>query len=205
MYLAGQMPERTVLLLTGRTQGLIEQSCRIARLLQPATVILEDVDLVAEERTRQATGTNTVLFELLNQMDGLVDDTDVLFILTTNRPELLEEALASRPGRIDLAVEIPLPDAACRDRLIDVFSRGLTVSLRDRGALLERTEGVSAAFLRELLRQAAIISADSSDGTAIEILDGHVEEALVALLVTGGELNKRLLGATGPAGPRASC
>lgn len=110
MYLARRMPERTVLLLTGQTLGLIETSCAMARLLQPATVILEDVDLVAEERSRQSTGTNAVLFELLNQMDGLGDDADVLFILTTNRPELLEPALASRPGRIDEAIEVPLPD-----------------------------------------------------------------------------------------------
>ena len=67
---------------------------------------------MAEERTRQGTGTNAVLFELLNQMDGLGDDADVLFILTTNRPELLEPALASRPGRVDEAIEVPLPDAA---------------------------------------------------------------------------------------------
>lgn len=53
MYLASQMPERTVILLTGRSIGLLEQSCKMARLLQPATVILEDVDLIAEERTRQ--------------------------------------------------------------------------------------------------------------------------------------------------------
>src|SRR5262249_1865481 len=52
LYLAGQMADRTVLLMTGRAMGLIEQSCRMARLLQPSMVILEDVDLVAEERTR---------------------------------------------------------------------------------------------------------------------------------------------------------
>ncbi|HMQ33862.1 MAG TPA: ATP-binding protein [Chloroflexaceae bacterium] len=101
MYLAGQMPERTIILLTGQGIGLVEQSCQLARLLQPTTVILEDVDLIAEERTHQNTGTNALLFELLNQMDGLADDADVLFLLTTNRPDILEPALAARPGRID--------------------------------------------------------------------------------------------------------
>lgn len=105
MYLARRMPERTVLLLTGQTLGLIETSCAMARLLQPATVILEDVDLVAEERSRQSTGTNAVLFELLNQMDGLGDDADVLFILTTNRPEFWNRrwprapAASTRPSK----------------------------------------------------------------------------------------------------------
>ena len=45
-------PDTAVILLTGRSIGLLEQSCNMARLLQPATVILEDVDLIAEERTR---------------------------------------------------------------------------------------------------------------------------------------------------------
>jgi SpoVK/Ycf46/Vps4 family AAA+-type ATPase len=48
-----------------------------------------------------------------------------LFVLTTNRPDLLEPALAARPGRVDLAVEIPLPDAECRRRLLDRYLEGL--------------------------------------------------------------------------------
>jgi len=95
MHLAGRMSERTTILLTGGGLGLIEQSCAMARALQPATLILEDVDLVAEERTAQQKACNVVLFELLNQMDGLADDADLLFLLTTNRPEMLEAALAS--------------------------------------------------------------------------------------------------------------
>src|SRR5207244_13357578 len=87
MYLAGEISGRTVLLLTGRGLGLIEQSCALARTLQPSIIILEDVDLVAEERTRREAGcAQALLFDLLNQMDGFADDADVLFLLTTNRP-----------------------------------------------------------------------------------------------------------------------
>ena len=107
-YLIGQMPDRTAVVLTGGGLGMIEQSVAFARMLEPSVVLLEDVDLVAEERTRQNTCENTALYELLNQMDGIAEDADILFLLTTNRPELLEPALAARPGRIDKAVEIPL-------------------------------------------------------------------------------------------------
>ncbi len=195
MYLASQMPERTIILLTGRGIGLIEQSCALARLLQPATVILEDVDLIAEERTRQNTGTNALLFELLNQMDGLADDADVLFLLTTNRPEILEPALASRPGRIDQAMLVPLPDRACRDRLLTLYSQGLPAQLIERERLLDQTEGVSAAFIRELLRKATLFAAD--EGGALMLTDRHLSEALHELVVEGGELTRRLLGAVG--------
>jgi ATP-dependent 26S proteasome regulatory subunit len=53
-------------------------------------------------------------------MDGLKQDADILLILTTNRPEQLERALAGRPGRIDQAIEVPLPDEAGRGKLVQL-------------------------------------------------------------------------------------
>lgn len=193
MYLAGQMPGRTVLLLTGRGLDLVEHSCAMARYLQPATVILEDVDLIAEERTRKDAST-ALLFELLNQMDGLAADVDVLFVLTTNRPDLLEPALASRPGRIDQAVEVPLPDAGCRARLFDLYGRGLDLRLTAVDRYVERTEGTSGAFIRELLRKAALFAADEAGELRVE--DRHLDQAMHDLVVLGGELTQKLLGAT---------
>ena len=61
-------------------------------------------------------------------MDGLDEDHDVLFVLTTNRADLLEPALATRPGRIDQAVELPLPDADGRRRLLELYGEGLATS-----------------------------------------------------------------------------
>ena len=54
---------------------------------------------------------NPLLFDVLNEIDGIGEDADVTFVLTTNRADLLEPALAARPGRVDLAVEIGLPEA----------------------------------------------------------------------------------------------
>lgn len=193
MYLAGRMPDRTVLLITGRSMGLLEQACAMARMLQPATIVLEDVDLIAEERTRQgAGGCAPLLFELLNQMDGLADDADILFVLTTNRPDLLEPALAARPGRIDQAVEVPLPDTECRRRLFELYARGLKVSAATE-PYVERTAGASAAFIRELLRKAALFAAD--DGGELDVKPKHFDEALHEMIVEGGDLTKSLLGA----------
>ena len=193
MYLASHMSDRTVLLLTGRAQGLIEQSCRMARALEPSMVILEDVDLVAEERTRATGCTTPILFELLNEMDGLGEDMDVIFLLTTNRPELLEPALACRPGRVDLAVEIPLPDISCRRRLFELYGKGLTLDPDDAERFAARCEGASAAFIRELLRSAALSAVDAGDGTVIS--GEHLDTAMYELAVLGGGLTRSLLGA----------
>lgn len=202
MYLARQMPEHTVILLNGlhtvmgnRGSSILEQSCRMARLLQPSMVILEDVDLVAEERPEQGTGRscNMLLFELLNQMDGIAEDADILFVLTTNRPDILEPALAARPGRVDMAIEVPLPDLECRERLFELYGRGLDLRLERRSHFIDQTEGVSAAFIRELLRKAALFAADERQDFAVE--DRHLEMALKELVLEGGEMTRQLLGA----------
>jgi hypothetical protein len=192
MYLVGRMPGRTVLILSGRGYGLVAPTCELARNLQPSTVILEDVDLVAEERGMGPLGENPLLFELLNEMDGLAEDADVVFVLTTNRPDLLEPALAARPGRIDQATEIPLPDAGCRRRLISLYGDGLDLRLDDPDSIVARTEGVSAAFIKELLRRATLFAAEEGDD--LTVTDRQVNEALDELLVAGGTLTVRLLG-----------
>jgi ATP-dependent 26S proteasome regulatory subunit len=181
-----------VFLLTVKGLGLIGQTCAMARTLQPSIVILEDVDLIAEDRTNKA-GATPLLFELLNEMDGLADDADVLFLLTTNRPDLLEPALASRPGRVDQAIEIPVPDESCRRRLFDLYGRGLTLQVADMPRFVARTEGASGAFIRELLRKAALFATDSGEGDIV-VTDRHLDAALHELVVQGGELTRSLLG-----------
>jgi hypothetical protein len=193
MYLAGRMRDRTTLLLTGRGLGLVSRTCALARMLQPSIVILEDVDLIAEERTKAGQGCATpVLFELLNEMDGLSDDVDVIFLLTTNRPDLLEPALASRPGRVDMAIEIPLPDEDGRRSLFALYGAGLKLELTDIDRFIKRTEGASPAFIRELFRKAALFAADGA--AEIVVTDGQIDEALNELVVLGGDLTKNLLG-----------
>jgi hypothetical protein len=192
MYLATQMPERTVVLATGRGHGMLEYSCWLARSLQPATVILEDVDLIAKDRRHDDGCANPLLFELLNQMDGLADDADVLFILTTNRPEALEPALAARPGRIDAAIEVPLPDEACRRRLIALYADGIDLRLDDEDRLVARTQGASAAFIKELLRRATLLSCVEGKGSVVT--DRHTDEALRELVISGGLMSRRMLG-----------
>jgi hypothetical protein len=195
MYLATQMAGRTVLLLTGGGMGAIGTAAQLARLLEPATLILEDVDLIGTERNHQTVDANALLFELLNQMDGLADDADLLFILTTNRPDVLEPALASRPGRIDQAFEIPLPNPECRQRLLKLYSQGLNLELKNSDQFIRRTEGASGAFIRELLRKASLVASESQLQDPFVVRDAHVEEALTELLVAGGPITQSLLGA----------
>ena len=194
-YLLSRLTDRTVFVLSGQGLAAIPKTVAMARTLQPALVVLEDVDLVAEERTRPHAGTNPVLFELLNQMDGVEEDADIVFLLTTNRPDLLEPALASRPGRIDLAVEVPLPAGAERLRLLELYARGLRVEGVEWEPIVERTGGASAAFLRELLRQAALEGA--TEGTEVPALNEAALLATLADLTDAAQaMTLRLLGSS---------
>ncbi len=117
------------------------------------------MDLIAEDRESWHSK-GPLLFQLLNEMDGLGSDADVTFLLTSNRADLLEEALAARPGRVDHAVELPVPDADARRRLIELYQGRLVLELEDPDAPVRRTEGVTASFLKELLRRAALSAAE---------------------------------------------
>ena len=189
-YLAGRMADRTVILTTGRGMGLMQQVAQMARVLAPSMVVLEDVDLVAEHRGQPFQPTGPLLFELLNEMDGLREDCDVIFVLTTNRPDMLEPALAARPGRIDLAVELPLPDTAGRRRLLELYGRGLDLGRVDLDAVVQRTEGVTPAYVKELLRRTALLVAEEGSA-AVEQRHLH---AAMAELAEGGRLAEPLLG-----------
>jgi ATP-dependent 26S proteasome regulatory subunit len=121
---------------------------------------------------------------------------DVTFLLTTNRADLLEPALAARPGRVDLAAELPLPDAAARRRLIRLYQGNLVLDLTVEDAVIERTEGVTAAFLKELLRKAAVLSCEEDEAGLgpIRVTDAHLTAALDQLLDNRNQLTRVLLG-----------
>jgi ATP-dependent Clp protease adapter protein ClpS len=191
-YLASNLPGHTTLIITAAQVALLAQYMNLARLLQPAMVVIEDVDLIARDRNEMGPCEESLLNGLLNEMDGLKQDSDILFILTTNRPEQLESALASRPGRIDQAIEVPLPDDIGRKKLVQLYGRGLPLGDAVLVEAAQRTKGVSAAFIKELMRRIAQASIARDGGTTVESDD--ISEALDDMLFAGGKLNVKLLG-----------
>lgn len=114
--------------------------------------------------------------------------------------------MAARPGRGDLAVELPLPDADGRRRLFHLYGRGLETDGFDWSIFVERTDGATPAYIKELLRKAALLAVETGDGARLK--NEHVESAMDEL-AAGGRLAERILGfkpaeekeARGPQGP----
>jgi ATP-dependent 26S proteasome regulatory subunit len=178
---------------------LLRAYTNLARLLQPAMVVIEDVDLIATDRETMGPCEESMLNMLLNEMDGLKEDADILFVLTTNRPEQLEGALADRPGRVDQAIEIPLPDDTGRRKLVQLYGKALQLDEPLIDEAVRRTRGVSAAFIKELMRRTAQAGIGRDGGATIGSAD--LGEALDDMLFASGKLNIKLLGGAQEARP----
>ncbi|MFZ7086504.1 AAA family ATPase [Curtobacterium sp. RRHDQ10] len=186
-HLLARTPGVTAVLLTGSSIAAIGAAAEIARTFQPSIVVLEDIDLVAMERH---TSPQPLLFEVLDALDGLDGDADVAFVMTTNRVAVLERALADRPGRVDLAVEVPLPGEAERVRLFRRYAGSLPFSGGALQGAAARAEGTTGSFAKELMRRSVL-------GAALrgaEPADDDLEGALDALLTARSALTRKLLG-----------
>src|SRR5215469_15086589 len=193
-YLASQLKDHTTLLITAEQVGLLGTYMQLARFLQPAMVVIEDVDLIARDREHMhGPCDESLLNKLLNEMDGLREDASILFVLTTNRPEQLEAALASRPGRVDQAIEFPLPDEEGRHKLIELYARGLAVDDVLVKRTIKKTRHASAAFIKELMRRSAQYYIEENQPGSLQ--QKHIDSALEEMLFSGGTLNLKLLGA----------
>jgi len=100
--------------------------------------------------------------------------------------------LASRPGRIDQAIEFPLPDDEGRAKLVRLYAKGMEVSDEVVTTTVKRTDRVSASFIKELMRRAAQFYLERNGDGALTEAD--VDAALEELLFAGGSLNCSLLG-----------
>jgi ATP-dependent Zn protease len=127
-------------------------------------------------------------------------------VLTTNRVEVLERALAERPGRVDEAVEISAPDAAGRERLLRLYGAGTGLTELDLTATVEQTEGLTATYIRELARRAAIAAALARPNeTPVRVRQEDLDAAAAHLQSSRARLTRALLGQdrgiTTPPGP----
>lgn len=194
-FLVSQCPNHTAIVPIAMDADTIRKAFSMAAYLQPSIVVIDDVDLLAE---RRETNSNlNGLQELMNELDGMLPSTQAIVLMTTNRPDVLEPALASRPGRISQAVFFPLPDPAMRERLIKLFARKLNLTGVDLARWVQRTEGASPAFIEELVKKAIIFAAIREASTTSlpgSLSDADFDAAIHELVVLGGALTTNILG-----------
>ncbi|MFZ9752998.1 MAG: ATP-dependent zinc metalloprotease FtsH [Cyanobium sp.] len=136
---------------------------RQAKAKAPCIIFIDEIDAVGRQRGAGIGGGNDereqTLNQLLTEMDGFEDNSGVILLAATNRPDVLDAALM-RPGRFDRRITVDLPDRKGREEILSVHARtrplAESVSLADWAA---RTPGFSGADLSNLLNEAAILTA----------------------------------------------
>jgi cell division protease FtsH len=136
----------------------------MARDLSPSILFLEDVDLYGE--SRDSNSNPVLLGELMNQLDGLIENRFVVTIATTNRPEKIEDALRNRPGRFDRILEIPKPDGACRKKMLQLHIGNCICENINLDRIASCTDGFTGAHMRELVTTAIVEAAEDHSLTA---------------------------------------
>ena len=168
--------------------GASEQAVRdlfaTARDNAPAVVFFDEVDAISPKRRGDDTGAGErVVSQLLTELDGLEPLTDVVVIAATNRPDNIDEALL-RPGRIEKAVETPLPDRNARREILGIHARGMPISDDvDLEPVADRTAGYSGGDLAALVREAGLLAIEDAivdDGPPADptVAPHHFERAL---------------------------
>ncbi len=155
---------------------------RKAKEKAPCIIFIDEVDAVGRQRGAGIGGGNDereqTLNQLLTEMDGFADNSGVILLAATNRPDVLDAAL-TRPGRFDRRITVDLPDRRGREEILAVHARSRPlaegVSL---AAWASRTPGFSGADLSNLLNEAAILTARRRQSTIDDTALGDALERI---------------------------
>jgi hypothetical protein len=157
-YLCGKLPETTRIIVTGSALFHVHSIFTLARMLQPALLILEDVDLVFAARDINLY--SSVLGDFLDHLDGLRPYEEVGCILTTNAIDRLEAAVRDRPGRISQCIHFDAPTPTLRQRYLWHYLRPYRAPQLDIDALVAISNGTTQAFLKEWVHRAVQIAVE---------------------------------------------
>eukprot|EP00927_Polykrikos_kofoidii_P004788 TRINITY_DN11893_c0_g1_i1.p1 TRINITY_DN11893_c0_g1~~TRINITY_DN11893_c0_g1_i1.p1 ORF type:complete len:871 (-),score=144.91 TRINITY_DN11893_c0_g1_i1:16-2385(-) len=145
--------------------SLVKDMFAKARKVAPAIIFIDEIDYIGRRRSDQGGSVETdrtaALTQLLTELDGFSGKDGVVTVATTNRPDLLDEALL-RPGRFDRRLVLPLPDVAGREKLLRSSARRLLLFIGEDHAAIDwqawarRTQGFSGADLVKLINEAAV-------------------------------------------------
>ncbi len=172
-----------------RVRDLFEQ----AKKHQPCIIFIDEIDAVGRQRGAGMGGGHDereqTLNQLLVEMDGFDENTNIIVIAATNRPDILDNALL-RPGRFDRQIVVHRPDILGREQILNVHAKNKPLADEvDLKVLAKRTPGFTGADLQNLLNEAALLAARSNKDK-IEMAD--LEEA-IDKVIAGPEKKSRII------------
>ncbi len=172
-----------------RVRDLFEQ----AKKHQPCIIFIDEIDAVGRQRGAGMGGGHDereqTLNQLLVEMDGFDENTNIIVIAATNRPDILDNALL-RPGRFDRQIVIHRPDILGREQILEVHAKNKPLGDEcDLKTLAKRTPGFTGADLQNLLNEAALLAARDNQ---TKITMRYLEEA-IDKVIAGPEKKSRII------------
>ncbi|WP_297505230.1 CDC48 family AAA ATPase [Thermococcus sp.] len=143
----------------GESEKNIREIFRKARQAAPTVIFIDEIDAIAPRRGTDVNRvTDRLINQLLTEMDGIQENSGVVVIGATNRPDIIDPALL-RPGRFDRLILVPAPDEKARLEILKVHTRNVPlaedVKLEE---LAKRTEGYTGADIEAVVREAAMLA-----------------------------------------------
>jgi SpoVK/Ycf46/Vps4 family AAA+-type ATPase len=166
-YLCGKLPNATRIMVAGSALFQVGKMFQLARLLQPAVLFLEDVDLVF--MNREVSLYSSLLGDLLDHMDGLRPFEDIGFVLTTNAIDRMEAAVRDRPGRISQCISFGPPTPELRRRYLSHYLGPYDCRKVDLARLVGDSEGATQAFLKEWIHRAVQVGSERVSNALSEL------------------------------------
>ncbi len=162
-----------------------------AQQTAPCIIFIDEIDAVGRQRGAGFGGGHDereqTLNQLLVEMDGMEENTGVVVIAATNRPDVLDPALL-RAGRFDRQITVALPDRKGREAILRVHARNKHfASDMDLGALAKRTPGFSGADLENVLNESAIMAVRHNE---TEITMADVDEAIDRVMMGPAKVSR---------------
>jgi len=175
----------------GEGPRMVRDVFRLARENAPSIIFIDEIDAIATKRFDAQTGADRevqrILLELLNQMDGFDQDSNVKVIMATNRADTLDPALL-RPGRLDRKIEFPVPSRREKRLIFQTItakmSIGPDVDLED---YIQRPDKLSAAEINSICQAAGLQAVRKN---RYVILPSDFEEAWKQTVKRGDETHE---------------
>jgi transitional endoplasmic reticulum ATPase len=162
----------------GESEKAIRKLFMKARQNSPSILFFDEFDAIAGVRTETGKATDSVVNQILVEMDGLEDLVNVKVIAATNRPGLIDPALL-RPGRFDKLILVDIPNLEARGKILEVHLKNTPVKNLKKvvDSLAFQTEGYVGADLEAIVREAGLIAL-RRDIESVEVLANDFEQAL---------------------------